>query len=158
MAITLGLEIKDGAKPTFKDAQDSWAAKYIAAVEKAGVIQGDGTGNFNPNNQINRASMASMIVKAYKLEGKVSGQLETKFSDLNDHWGEKDANILVALGITNGTGNGWEPDKSVTRAEAAKFIAKTDMQFGQKQKLKLSLLKQSTLKRSKLNSVLKLKM
>ncbi|PFJ26161.1 S-layer protein [Bacillus anthracis] len=130
MAITLGLEVKDGAKPTFKDAQDSWAAKYIAAVEKAGVIQGDGTGNFNPNNQINRASMASMIVKAYKLDGKVSGQLETKFSDLNDHWGEKDANILVALGITNGTGNGWEPDKSVTRAEAAKFIAKTDKEFG----------------------------
>ncbi|WP_460291736.1 S-layer homology domain-containing protein, partial [Bacillus cereus] len=130
MAITLGLEVKDGAKPSFKDAQDSWAAKYIAAVEKAGVIQGDGTGNFNPSNQINRASMASMIVKAYKLEDKVSGELETKFSDLKDHWGEKDANILVALDITNGTGNGWEPDKSVTRAEAAKFIAKTDKEFG----------------------------
>ena len=141
MAITLGLEVKDGAKPTFKDAQDSWAAKYIAAVEKAGVIQGDGTGNFNPNNQINRASMASMIVKAYKLDGKVSGQLESKFSDLNDHWGEKDANILVALGITNGTGNGWEPDKSVTRAEAAKFIAKTDMQFGQKAEAKVESIK-----------------
>ncbi|GAB6478119.1 MULTISPECIES: S-layer homology domain-containing protein [Bacillus] len=130
MAITLGLEVKDGAKPSFKDAQDSWAAKYIAAVEKAGVIQGDGTGNFNPSNQINRASMASMIVKAYKLEDKVSGELETKFSDLEKHWGKKDANILVALGITNGTGNGWEPDKSVTRAEAAKFIAKTDKEFG----------------------------
>ncbi|ACO30402.1 S-layer homology domain-containing protein [Bacillus cereus] len=130
MAITLGLEVKDGAKPSFKDAQDSWAAKYIAAVEKAGVIQGDGTGNFNPSNQINRASMASMIVKAYKLDSKVSGELETKFPDLNDHWGEKDANILVALDITNGTGNGWEPDKSVTRAEAAKFIAKTDKEFG----------------------------
>ncbi|WP_448163470.1 S-layer homology domain-containing protein [Bacillus mobilis] len=130
MAITLGLEVKDGAKPTFKDAQDSWAAKYIAAVEKAGIIQGDETGKFNPNNQINRASMATMIVKAYKLDGKVSGQLETKFSDLKDHWGEKAANILVALDITNGTGNGWEPDKSVTRAEAAKFIAKTDKEFG----------------------------
>ncbi|HDR7280043.1 MULTISPECIES: S-layer homology domain-containing protein [Bacillus cereus group] len=130
MAITLGLEVKDGAKPSFKDAQDSWAAKYIAAVEQAGVIQGDGTGNFNPSNQINRASMASMIVKAYKLEDKVSGELETKFSDLEKHWGKKDANILVALGITNGTGNGWEPDKSVTRAEAAKFIAKTDKEFG----------------------------
>ncbi|AUD24456.1 TPA: S-layer homology domain-containing protein [Bacillus cereus] len=130
MAITLGLEVKEGAKPSFKDAQDSWAAKYIAAVEKAGVIQGDGTGNFNPSNQINRASMASMIVKAYKLEDKVSGELETKFSDLEKHWGKKDANILVALGITNGTGNGWEPDKSVTRAEAAKFIAKTDKEFG----------------------------
>ncbi|HFK1395209.1 TPA: S-layer homology domain-containing protein [Bacillus mobilis] len=130
MAITLGLEVKDGAKPTFKDAQDSWAAKYIAAVEKAGIIQGDETGKFNPNNQINRASMATMIVKAYKLDSKVSGELETKFSDLEKHWGKKDANILVALDITNGTGNGWEPDKSVTRAEAAKFIAKTDKEFG----------------------------
>ncbi|HDR4726469.1 S-layer homology domain-containing protein [Bacillus cereus group sp. Sample62] len=141
MAITLGLDVKEGAKPSFKDAQDSWAAKYIAAVEKAGVIQGDETGKFNPNNQINRASMATMIVKAYKLDGKVSGQLETKFSDLKDHWGEKAANILVALDITNGTGNGWEPDKSVTRAEAAKFIAKTDMQFGQKEEAKVESIK-----------------
>ncbi|MBJ8059194.1 S-layer homology domain-containing protein [Bacillus cereus] len=141
MAITLGLEVKDGAKPTFKDAQDSWAAKYIAAVEKAGVIQGDETGKFNPNNQINRASMATMIVKAYKLESKVSGELETKFSDLEKHWGKKAANILVALDITNGTGNGWEPDKAVTRAEAAKFIAKTDMQFGQKEEAKVESIK-----------------
>ncbi|MGO5010093.1 S-layer homology domain-containing protein [Bacillus wiedmannii] len=141
MAITLGLDVKDGAKPTFKDAQDSWAAKYIAAVEQAGVIQGDETGKFNPNNQINRASMATMIVKAYKLESKVSGELETKFSDLEKHWGKKAANILVALDITNGTGNGWEPDKSVTRAEAAKFIAKTDMQFGQKEEAKVESIK-----------------
>ncbi|PEF33907.1 S-layer homology domain-containing protein [Bacillus wiedmannii] len=141
MAITLGLEVKEGAKPSFKDAQDSWAAKYIAAVEKAGVIQGDETGKFNPNNQINRASMATMIVKAYKLDSKVSGELETKFSDLERHWGKKAANILVALGITNGTGNGWEPDKSVTRAEAAKFIAKTDMQFGQKAEAKVESIK-----------------
>ncbi|MGD6891324.1 S-layer homology domain-containing protein [Bacillus mobilis] len=141
MAITLGLEVKDGATPTFKDAKDSWAAKYIAAVEQAGVILGDGTGNFNPNNKIDRASMASMIVKAYKLESKVSGELETKFSDLEKHWGKKDANILVALGITNGTGNGWEPDKSVTRAEAAKFIAKTDKEFGQKEEAKVESIK-----------------
>ena len=33
--------------------------------------------------------MASMIVKAYKLEDKVSGELETKFSDLKDHWVKK---------------------------------------------------------------------
>ncbi|TCW51372.1 S-layer family protein [Bacillus thuringiensis] len=141
MAITLGLEVKEGAKPSFKDAQDSWAAKYIAAVEKAGVIQGDETGKFNPNNQINRASMATMIVKAYKLDSKVSGELETKFPDLIPHWGKNAANILVALDITNGTGNGWEPDKAVTRAEAAKFIAKTDMQFGQKEEAKVESIK-----------------
>ena len=37
--------------------------------------------------------------------------------------GKKQANILVALEISNGTGNGWNPEGTVTRAEAAQFIA-----------------------------------
>lgn len=130
MAVTLGLEIDQNAKPSFEDAKNNWAAPYIAAVEKAGVIQGDGKGNFKPDDKINRASMASMLVKAYKLEAPGA---ETKFDDLKDHWGEKDANILVALGISNGTDNGWQPDKAVTRAEAAQFIAKTDSQYGKQE-------------------------
>ncbi|WP_277926658.1 MULTISPECIES: S-layer homology domain-containing protein [unclassified Bacillus cereus group] len=132
MAISLGLEIDKEAKPSFKDAQDNWATPYIAAVEKAGVIVGDGSGLFKPNDKITRAAMASMLVKAYKLEGKVANP-ETKFHDLEDHWGAHYANILVALEISNGTDNGWAPDKDVTRAEAAKFIAVTDMKYGKKQ-------------------------
>lgn len=132
MAITLGLEIDKDAKPSFEDSKDNWAAPYIAAVEKAGVIKGNGAGAFNPSDKINRASIASMLVKAYKLDAKVVNP-ETKFDDLKGHWGEKDANILVALGISNGTDNGWAPDKAVTRAEAAQFIAKTDVKYGKKE-------------------------
>ena len=98
--------------------------------------------------------MASLLVEAYKLDTKVDGPLETKFDDLKDSWGKDKANILVKLGISVGTGDKWEPNKSVTKAEAAQFIAKTDKQFGQKKKLKLSLLKQSMLKKSKLNLAL----
>ncbi|MGQ0437229.1 S-layer homology domain-containing protein [Bacillus sp. B-TM1] len=44
-------------------------------------------------------------------------------TDLLDHWGEEKANILIHLGLSEGTGgNKWEPNKSVSRAEAAKFI------------------------------------
>ncbi|WP_439875172.1 N-acetylmuramoyl-L-alanine amidase [Bacillus mycoides] len=126
LAVVLGLPIDPKAKPSFKDSQDHWAAPYIAAVEKAGAISGDGTGKFNPSSQINRASMASMLVKAYSLDKKIIGELPTQFKDLEPHWGKKQANILVALGISMGTGNGWKPDGTVTRAEAAQFIAMAD--------------------------------
>ncbi|MCU5676418.1 S-layer homology domain-containing protein, partial [Bacillus cereus] len=50
-----------------------------------------------------------------------------KFEDLKGHWGEKYANILIDLNISNGTDNGWQPNRSITRAEAAQLTAKTDM-------------------------------
>ncbi|MGI2748459.1 N-acetylmuramoyl-L-alanine amidase [Bacillus cytotoxicus] len=127
LAMVLGLQINKEAKPSFQDAKHHWAAPYIAAVEKAGVIKGDGSGNFNPSKHIDRASMASMLVEAYKLNNKIIGDLPTQFSDLQGHWGEKLANTLVALEISKGTGDGWKPRGIVTRAEAAQFIAQTDM-------------------------------
>ncbi|WP_144613145.1 S-layer homology domain-containing protein [Bacillus cereus] len=133
MAITLGLKVEEGAQPSFKDAKNHWASKYIAAVEKAGVVRGDGKENFAPDKKIDRASFASMIVGAYNLKDKVNGELVTKFEDLLDHWGEEKANILIHLGLSEGTGgNKWEPDKSVSRAEAAKFIAVADKKYGKK--------------------------
>ncbi|MCU5112227.1 S-layer homology domain-containing protein [Bacillus wiedmannii] len=133
MAITLGLKVEEGAQPSFKDAKNHWASKYIAAVEKAGVVRGDGKENFSPDKKIDRTSFASMIVGAYNLKDKVNGELVTKFEDLLDHWGEEKANILINLGLSEGTGgNKWEPNKSVSRAEAAKFIAVADKKYGKK--------------------------
>ncbi|MBE7121904.1 S-layer homology domain-containing protein [Bacillus cereus] len=128
----LGLKVDENAKPSFKDAKDSWAAKYIAAVEKAGIVKGDGKENFYPNGKIDRASFASMLVSAYNLKDKVNGELVTTFDDLRDTWGEEKANILINLGISVGTGGKWEPNKSVSRAEAAQFIALTDKKYGKK--------------------------
>ncbi|PQZ56173.1 amidase [Bacillus sp. MYb209] len=126
LATVLGLQIDPKAKPSFKDSQNHWAAPYIAAVEKAGVVSGDGTGNFKPSSQIDRASMAAMLVQAYSLDKKIIGELPTQFKDLEKHWGKEKANILVALEISMGTGNGWNPDGTVSRAEAAQFIAMAD--------------------------------
>ncbi|PFK31908.1 cell wall hydrolase [Bacillus cereus] len=128
MAIMLGLEINKNAKPSFRDAQNHWAAPYIAAVEKAGVIKGNGNGNFLPTGLINRASMASMVANAYKLENKVTKNSVTTFEDLKGHWGERYANILIQTEISKGTedGNSWSPNRAITRAEAAQFIAKSD--------------------------------
>ncbi|MGH0880652.1 S-layer homology domain-containing protein [Bacillus paranthracis] len=137
MAKILELEVKEGEKPTFTDSQDHWATPYIAAVEKAGVIKGEGNGKFNPNGQMTRAAMATMLVQAYQLEKKVHEELSSLFPDVKDHWGEKFINILVSMGISSGVDGGrWQPDRSITRAEAAQLVAVTDKSKDNELKMK----------------------
>ena len=62
---------------------------------KSRYCKGDEKGNFNPGGLINRASMASMLVNAYKLERNENIKLPKEFADLNNHWGAKYANILI---------------------------------------------------------------
>ncbi|MGA5662839.1 S-layer homology domain-containing protein, partial [Bacillus bombysepticus] len=123
----LGIKINPNEKPSFKDAQNHWGAPYIAAAEKAGIVKGVGNDLFNPSEKVSRAAMAAMLVNAYKLQSPVESEEKAKFNDLKGHWGEKSASILIDLGISNGTDNGWQPNRFVTRAEAAQLIAKTDM-------------------------------
>ncbi|MGM2748312.1 S-layer homology domain-containing protein [Bacillus cereus group sp. Bce010] len=123
----LGIEIDPKAKPSFTDSQDHWGAPYIAAAETAGIIKGEGNGIFNPSGKVTRAAMATMLVNAYKLQSTAHDNGQSKFEDLKGHWGEKFANILIDLNISNGTDNGWQPDRFITRAEAAQLTAKTDM-------------------------------
>ncbi|MED2199631.1 glucosaminidase domain-containing protein, partial [Bacillus thuringiensis] len=94
---------------------------------KAGIVKGEGNGLFNPSGKVTRAAMATMLVNAYKLQGTANNNDQGKFEDLKGHWGEKYANILIDLNISNGTDNGWQPNRSITRAEAAQLTAKTDM-------------------------------
>ncbi len=123
----LGIEIEPKAKPSFTDSQDHWGAPYIAAAEKAGIIKGEGNGIFNPSGKVTRAAMATMLVNAYKLQSTAHENGQSKFEDLKGHWGEKYANIIIDLKISNGTDNGWQPNRFITRAEAAQLTAKTDM-------------------------------
>ncbi|MGA5663816.1 N-acetylmuramoyl-L-alanine amidase [Bacillus bombysepticus] len=127
MTKVLGIQIDSDAKPSFTDSQNHWATPYIAAAEKAGIIKGEGYGIFNPYGKVTRAAMATMLVNAYKLQSTANHNNQSIFEDLKGHWGEKYANILIDLKISNGTDNGWQPNRFITRAEAAQLTAKTDM-------------------------------
>ncbi|WP_242268364.1 N-acetylmuramoyl-L-alanine amidase [Bacillus cereus group sp. BfR-BA-01408] len=126
MTKVLGIQVDTSAKPSFTDSQNHWASPYIAAAEKAGIIKGEGNGLFNPSGKVTRAAMATMLVNAYKLQDRTNSNGQSKFDDLKGHWGEKFANILIDLKISVGTDNGWQPNKFITRAEAAQLTAKTD--------------------------------
>ncbi|PDY75243.1 N-acetylmuramoyl-L-alanine amidase [Bacillus cereus] len=127
MTKALGIQVDTNEKPSFKDSQNHWATPYIAAAEKAGIVKGEGNGVFNPSGKVTRAAMATMLVNAYKLQNINTSNRQSEFEDLKGHWGEKFANTLIDLKISIGTDNGWQPNRFITRAEAAQLTAKTDM-------------------------------
>ena len=98
----------------------------IFFAEKAGIVKGEGNGIFNPSGKVTRAAMATMLVNAYKLQSTANHNEQVRFEDLKGHWGEKHANILIDLKISNGTENGWQPNRFITRAERSTYC-KTDM-------------------------------
>lgn len=126
IATAIGAKIDPNAKPSYNDAKNSWAASFIAAMEKENIIKGREPGVFDPEGKVTRAEMAAMLVRAYNLKSKVTGPVPTKFADLENHWGKEEVNILVELKLSLGTEDGWKPNDSITREQAAQLTAQTD--------------------------------
>lgn len=51
----------------FNDIQGHYAEKYIKAVAEAGLMVGDGNGNFEPDSPLTRAQLAIVLCKALNL-------------------------------------------------------------------------------------------
>lgn len=56
-----------GDRNLFNDIQGHYAEKYIKAVGKAGLMVGDGNGNFEPDSPLTRAQLAIVLCKALNL-------------------------------------------------------------------------------------------
>lgn len=66
----LGLEIDPNASIGFEDADQisAWARPYIAAAEKAGIVKGNGKGQFNPAKSATRAEVITLIMSMLDYE------------------------------------------------------------------------------------------
>ncbi|MHA6480381.1 S-layer homology domain-containing protein [Paenibacillus sp. strain BS8-2] len=66
----LGIEVVDGASPTFADTASipSWASTYVAAAAEAGIVKGRGGNLFAPRDFITRAETITLILTASKLQ------------------------------------------------------------------------------------------
>ena len=68
----LGFEDVKGT-PSFKDAQQSWAANFIAFCESEGLVAGTGAGKFEPNGTLTGFAWAKMLLCAAGYNAEAEG-------------------------------------------------------------------------------------
>ncbi len=119
----------------FTDLPGHWARGWVASALEQGLVRGYGGGLFAPDEGMNRAQVATVLVRALGWEGEVQGfsaaaaaEILAGYADDADvpEWGM----AYLALAVQRGLLHGYQdatlrPQAAVTRAEAAVLIART---------------------------------
>ncbi|WP_375103971.1 S-layer homology domain-containing protein [Paenibacillus sp. RS8] len=118
------------SRPTsFKDVvTGSWYEEAVNATFEAGIIQGVSEDRFDPNQQITREEMATMLVRAYAYRTGVKPEAST-FHVTNDSskvssWAVTYVQGALEAKLLTGHQDGnFLPQSMTTRAEAAQSIS-----------------------------------
>ncbi len=99
---------------------------YITAVKEEGLLNGYGDSTFGPDSPISRAETAVVLKKALQLEEGAGGQdVAAGFSDIKNHWAQKEIFLITGRNIMSGYPDGtFKPDGNLTRAEAAAVLSR----------------------------------
>lgn len=124
--LAAGLQPEVNPKLTFKDAGkvSPWADGYVAAAVKAGMIKGYEDNTFRPTDNISRAEVAAIVIRALDIK---ASNAKLNFIDIKKipSWGTEYVAAAVDYKIIDGY-----PDKTIratgktTRAEAAKMVSR----------------------------------
>ncbi|NEU30281.1 hypothetical protein GN156_05730 [bacterium LRH843] len=112
---------KGDHNPVIKDVPaNSFYYDAIAAVDKAGIMNGKTANSFNPKDTLTRAEMAMILKRAYKIAGKSA----SPFKDVPaSHWAFEAIDALKANDLSKGQPDGgYGPALPTTRAEFSVFL------------------------------------
>ena len=108
-----GVTLRD---ESFPDVEISSYADDIEVLRLYGIVGGDGNGMFRPGDNLTRAEMCALLVKAMRypfFEDETSA-----FSDVDEEdWYAPYINALYRLGLVNGDGGLFRPKDAVTHEE-----------------------------------------
>jgi len=129
MLARISNEKVDEIAPIEGITQDQWYSKDMNWAVNAQIVQKNKDGQYNPTEEINRSEMASIIGKYLEYKGMKleESKKQTSFKDMENVSEEimNYVNILAKYKIVVGDKTGkFNPDSSLTRAEAAVVIAK----------------------------------
>ncbi len=115
------------------ETHDNYEA--IMYLTDKGVLKGDGTGYFRPEDSITRAEFVKIICEAFALKNKGGAK---NFRDTNNHWAKDYISIASSHQLISGVSNeDFAPNNNVTYAQISKilvgikkFTGKVDMWGG----------------------------
>lgn len=123
--IVRALELEnDGTAIAFTDVPEGhWATSEINAASANGIIQGNGSENVFPNENIKRDELAAMIVRAFEATVDFEDGTPVTFNDVpTDYWGTDYINQASQVGIIEGYLNNFSPSNKATRAETVTML------------------------------------
>jgi tetratricopeptide (TPR) repeat protein len=121
------------------DVRNHWAAAWIMAVARAGVIEPFANHAFQPRAVVRRTDLAQAVARLLArvaaqnpARAKAWDSARLKFSDLSpSHLAYPAASVAVASGVmSTAAGNSFQPSRAVTGAEAVEAIAKVQALAG----------------------------
>jgi len=123
------IPLPDVTGKVFKDMPKThWAAPYILAAKKEGLVKGYPDGTFRPNRMITRAEGVTVFARSDGLEEDVD-MWEPPFMDLSPrHWAARmvssayNADLLEYL-----DGKDFKANSKLARAEAVVILSRTSM-------------------------------
>ncbi len=105
-----------------------WAADYIIAAAKAGIVKGFPEGDYRPSLSVTRDQMAVYVSRALAGGDEYipTGPAQPTFSDVPaDHWAYRWVEYAHAEGIVAGYDDGtYRPTVEVDRGQMAVYIAR----------------------------------
>ena len=126
----LGLAAKD--TKAFTDVPSSkWYAGYIGTANSSGIVNGVGSGKFNPDGTITRQEAAAMVARAAKLCGldtamdaAATKDMLAQFGDYRSvaSWAKEPMAFCYSVNILDQRDLNIEPTKAILRCEIAQML------------------------------------
>lgn len=115
------------ARGDLSDIRNHWAEKDINALVEKGIIQGYPDGSFKPDAKISRAEMATMLIRAVKLDGDFQANQFGWWPSFDDvpetHWAYNQVEIANRLGIVPPViATRFQPEQAANRGETAAMV------------------------------------
>ena len=110
----------------FADAQGHWAEDVINTLTQDGVIAGYPDGLVHPDNIITRSEFSVLVARTMKFKHTQNDVLDIEFTDITNHWAEKDIKALIAEDVIIPTDYSTEfyPNEPITRYEMIRMLVR----------------------------------
>ncbi|SCY96657.1 S-layer homology domain-containing protein [Alkaliphilus peptidifermentans] len=122
------LEVDANPKDNFADAGDTWYTRYLGTAKAMGIVNGMGNNNFNPELEISRQDMFTMIYRILVVidelpeASKNTSLINYKDASEISDYAYTAIEALVSAEIVSGSNEKLNPKSKATRGQMAQII------------------------------------
>lgn len=123
-----GIAPDDNAKDNFVDAGNTYYTNYLAAAKRLRITSGTGGNSYEPEKEVTRQEMFTLLYKALKAMGKLqevnTEKALTVYADASEaaDWAKEALSYFAGIGAIDGDGVSLKPADMTSRAQMAEVL------------------------------------